>query len=255
MLTTLGDNVNLFQLGYMNQHNPRKYTTAEIKIVIEKEGWAIAHPDWQYQGNKIKIPLVCPNGHRYDKRYNDFQQGKRCAECSGVKKLATSDVVLFIQSLQWTISDPFWEYVDNKSKIPLVCPNGHKTHKSYADFQKGSGCWECSGVKKLDTKDVVYFIQKEGWTIADPCWEYKNNLTKIPLVCPNGHKSDKTYSDFRQGYRCLNCRGTGRRDIAEILSFVQQAGWKIADPNWTYKNNWEHPVLEDLSFMGKCKEK
>ena len=58
---------------------PRKYTLEIVKATIEAEGWKLLST--KYNNPNTVLEMLCPQGHRADKTFSKFQQGRRCATC------------------------------------------------------------------------------------------------------------------------------------------------------------------------------
>ncbi|RAM48060.1 MAG: hypothetical protein C6Y22_29940, partial [Hapalosiphonaceae cyanobacterium JJU2] len=114
-----------------------------VRNTVEADRYAIRDADWKYADVKAIIPLRCPEGHIADKSFSDFQQGTRCAICSGKAKHTSAFVRNTVEADRYAIRDADWEYVNNETIIPLFCPNGHMADKSFASFQQGRRCAIC----------------------------------------------------------------------------------------------------------------
>lgn len=67
----------------------QKNTYEYVKTQIEKEGCKLLSN--KYNSNKEKLKILCPKGHQYKVRYNDFQQGYRCPVCWDMKHHSISE--------------------------------------------------------------------------------------------------------------------------------------------------------------------
>ena len=46
------------------------------------------------------------------------------------------------------------EYINNKQKLEMICPKGHKHIGTWREFQSGCRCSECGGTKKKTYEEV-----------------------------------------------------------------------------------------------------
>jgi DNA-directed RNA polymerase subunit RPC12/RpoP len=53
----------------------------DVSDYFAAAGYTLLSDTWD--GNKVKLKAVCPEGHIVNITWNDFQQGIRCVECSG----------------------------------------------------------------------------------------------------------------------------------------------------------------------------
>lgn len=68
--------------------NNRKLTIEEIKRIFEKEQYTLLSNE--YVNAHTKLDFICPNNHKHQITWNDFQSGNRCSQCweyKGEKKL------------------------------------------------------------------------------------------------------------------------------------------------------------------------
>ena len=88
--------------------------------------------------------------------------------------------------------------------------------------------------KKLSYEYVKEYIEKEGYTLLTN--EYKGDITKLELICPNGHEWSITWKNFKKGSRCPFCTGkksTHKRTHKEAKKEIEKEGYKLLSE---YKN-------------------
>ena len=68
-----------------NQLIPHIKKIEYVKNQIENTGYKLLSNEYENANTKLKIQ--CSEGHQYNVRYNNFQQGKRCPICDGTQKL------------------------------------------------------------------------------------------------------------------------------------------------------------------------
>lgn len=134
-----------------------KLTLEEVKLSIEKEGYKLLTS--VYKNSKQLLTTICPEGHEFKISRNNWSQGYRCSVCSGRRKKSVDEIRDIVSKEGYQlISD---EYVNNKSKIKLICPNGHEYEVSYDNWNnKNSRCPKCSdwGISKQE-KELYSFIK------------------------------------------------------------------------------------------------
>lgn len=96
--------------------------------------------DSLYNNAHTKNDVFCPEGHKIKIRFNDFQQGIRCSECHGNKKLTQQFVKNYYEEQGYKLES---EYVNNSTKSDLVCPKNHKIKMNFNNFKNGKRCREC----------------------------------------------------------------------------------------------------------------
>lgn len=124
----------------------KKLTQEYVENYIKNEGWNIKSV---YKNSSIKIELVCPEGHVQYKRFNDFQQGKRCSLCSGNNKKTYDEIKEYIESEYGyklhTTKQEFNNFnMNSLSLYTIECKNGHIYKSNFDNFKnKNKRCQKC----------------------------------------------------------------------------------------------------------------
>lgn len=195
----------------------KKKTIEEIRKELSKEGYKLVSD--KYINNKTKLKAICPSGHEWWFRWNDFVVGYRCGECYGNKKHSIEYIKeKFNERGYILLSD---KYTGEHCKLKYRCPKGHKGIIEWNNFRSGHGCLECAGSLKYTIRQVDKEMGKYGYTLITK--EYKNNKDKLKYVCPNGHYGFISFSSFMAGIRCRKCFLLSNKSKAEkdLLSFVR----------------------------------
>ena len=115
----------------------------------------------------------------------------------------------------------FTEYINNKSKLDYVCPNGHAQAITWSNFNKGHGCSHCAGNIQHDTEFVKSEFIKENYTPEFD--EYINNKQKLDYICDKGHKHFSSWTKWQQGCRCPYCYGNAKHSTEFIKNeFIKE---------------------------------
>lgn len=111
----------------------------DIRKYLKKEGYTLLSE--KYTNCYQRIKFICPNGHKGDIRWNDFQQGHRCAECQGLKKHTIEEIREEFKKEGYILLTK--KYKHNKQKLDYICPNGHKSKMKYNQWITGERCLKC----------------------------------------------------------------------------------------------------------------
>lgn len=86
----------------------------------------------------------------------------------------------------------------------MVCPNGHVCEPTPDAFlRKGVGCRTCAGQDSLlSYLDLLDHAEMRGFEVTGV---YKNALTPISMICPEGHPCSPTPANFKTGQGCRAC--------------------------------------------------
>lgn len=80
--------------------------------------------------------------------------------------------------------------------------------------------------KRADYTEVKEYIESQGYQLLSDA--YKNNRTKLQLLCPVEHLYEVTYEKFKiRGHRCSKCKGNARLSLKDIQEFVKPLGHRV----------------------------
>jgi len=181
-----------------------------VKNSFEKEGYTLVSKE--YINNKTKLEYICSKGHRHSITWNKWRLGKRCPYCYGNAKLTIQQVRQSFEKEGYILLST--KYINNKTKLDYICPNGHKNCISWDSWQHGNRCSICANNIKLTIKFIAREFEKEGYVLLSK--EYVNNHTKLDYICPKGHKHYITWGNWKSGYRCPYCSGKAVINIEYI---------------------------------------
>jgi len=213
---------------------PKRLTFEYIKSKIEKEhGYRLISK--KYMGSKEKLEVCCPEGHLYSVSWGHFQNGTRCPECSGIKKLTYGYVKNYVESFDYKIISS--EYKNSKSNLEVCCDRGHFYSVKWYNFQTGKRCSICAHKRNGDKRRLSYkyikeYIEAFGFILKSNT--YIDSSTKLNVICPEGHSYSVAWNDFQSGYRCLECSGKKRLSPEFIKRVVEERGYSF--PSQKYKN-------------------
>ncbi len=196
----------------------KKYSYNQVKEYINIFGYQLVSKE--YKNANTKMEMVCPVGHSFEMTYSHFQnRQRRCPECFGNKKLSYGKIKIYIEGFGYKLVSK--EYKNVKTKLKMICPEGHNFEMKYNNFQQGQRCPTCFGAKKISFDYVKEYIEGFGYKLVSK--EYKNAHIKLKLICTKNHYTQITYGNFQQGKRCSECAkylvtSKGEKDV---LNFVQ----------------------------------
>jgi len=137
-----------------------------VKEFIENEGYTLLSKE--YVNNLIKLDIMCSNGHEYQSRFNNFQQGYRCPICKFIKirsdrSLSYSYVKKYINKIGYTLLSK--EYINNTTKLHVKCDIGHEYITKFNYIKQGNRCPQCDSSKKSSKGEVEVsqFIKSIGY--------------------------------------------------------------------------------------------
>ena len=130
------------------------------------------------------------------------------------------------------------EYKNSSSYLDVQCNNGHQYKVKYNVFQQGSRCPICSrkGInKKYKNNYVKNYIEEYGYKLLSN--EYISCDQYLDVICNNGHKYKTTFSNFKSGFRCKECKGVKPYIYEEVKCFIENKNYKLLSSKNEYKNS------------------
>ena len=106
------------------------------------------------------------------------------------------------------------EYKNSTTKVEVICPvHGSFYIRPSEHIHAKCGCTKCSGLKKSNTEEFIFKSrQKFGDKYDYSKVEYKNNHTKVCIICNEKDKYGMEHGEFWQrpcdhlhGYKCPKC--------------------------------------------------
>ncbi len=113
------------------------------------------------------------------------------------------------------------KYKNNSSKLDFICENGHNFSICLSNLHKGMWCKKCCSFGKLSYNEVTDFIREKHPGAILLSKEYKDNKTKLDLICGNGHKLSLNYSRIKDGAWCLICNGKPLKTLEIIDNYLK----------------------------------
>lgn len=133
------------------------------------------------------------------------------------------------------------EYINNREKLDLKCPNNHYYSVSYSNFKQGKRCPTCRNEKlnkkyKKNIQEVKTDIEKiEGYLLISDT--YINSDKKLEIRCPNGHLFFMSYKNFHNvGQRCPYCQNK-KVDFNDVIYAFKKHGFILISTEEDYTTN------------------
>ena len=180
----------------------------------------------KYVNKKTKIIIICPKHGEFIKRADShLYDNQGCTKCSKSKKISglkkyrkemsnntKNTFVLRAQKVHEDKYDYFkTNYINSNTKITIICKKHGQFLQNPFDHLGGAGCPKCKAckirdLKKSNTKEFINKARKIHGNRYDYSeTDYKNNSTKIIIICKKHGKFFKTPNShlFNQG--CPKC--------------------------------------------------
>jgi len=162
-----------------------------FKRCNEKHGYKYIYHD-DYVNMKQKIKITC-------KLHGDFYQEPRhhvngcgCPKCSHRSYKYTTDE--FLAMAKQVHGDRYdyskVEYNGKNKNVCIICPEHGEFKQEPRSHLSGAGCPKCADIIRSEKRKLGWenFIKKAievhgNRYVYDETFEYKNNVTKVPITC------------------------------------------------------------------------
>lgn len=186
----------------------------------------------QYKTTAEKVLILCKEHGEFAQTPHNHLKGTGCPKCQGNKK---KDTKQYIEDFQ-KIHGNTYDYsnvvcVNSDTKIEIICKEHGSFLQTPHSHLAGVGCPQCYGNKrKTTTKCTEDFIAVHGG-IYDYCKvEYKNNATKVEIICREHGSFLRTPHSHLSGNGCPKCQ-VSNQNILYLLKCLDTGNVKIGITN------------------------
>lgn len=211
-----------------------------------------------YQGNKTKVCIICPEHGEWWVTPNNFLRGSRCPGCFGTPKYTREEFISKAKEIHGDKYDySLVEYDGLQRKTKIICPIHGEFFQTAGSHIQGSGCPACSNKwtyrprdapnntssSKRITRDLFVSISRESHTTK---YDYSKTFLfkgseKVCIICPVHGEFWQTASYHMHGGNCPKCVG-GVKLTRE--SFIEKA-------NAVHKGKYDYSKVEYKNYSTK----
>lgn len=184
-----------------------------------------------YTGKDNKVKIICSEHGIFEQSPHNHLKGHNCPSCAGRGKLNKDNVIkVFITKHNNKYDYSLTVYINEKTKIKIICPYHSVFEQTPNHHKQGDGCPKCGGSEKLTTEKFIERSKKIHYNKYDySLVEYINSKSKVKLICPK-HGVFKQSSDVHiiNKSGCPICNESkGEKEIRLLLednniNFIQQ---------------------------------
>lgn len=136
----------------------------------------------------------------------------------------TDELIDFVLEEGWKRIDAY-KPKENKRRITLECPFGHRRTVAWKDHLRGFGCAVCSN-NATRSEEYVKSLLDPGWELI----KFTNASTPCELRCPLGHIALIVYGNYIRGDRCGQCSKFRKKTIEEVDVFLASIEYTRTEP-------------------------
>jgi len=176
----------------------------------------------KYKNNIEKIIIICPIHAQFNRQPCKHLAGYGCSKCGKYAKISNDYFIeraIELHGAKYDYSNI--NVTNNKSIAKIICKIHGEFNQVVGSHLKGSGCWECSGIKKLNT-DIFIKRSKDvhGSKYDYSLSEYTGINKKIKIICKEHGEFFQIASNHMNGGVCPKCGVSCSKDeILWIKSF------------------------------------
>jgi hypothetical protein len=211
-----------------------KSTTKEfIEKAKLKHGDIYDYSKVDYVNSKTKVIIICKEHGDFLQSPTDHLSGKNCSKCVGGVKSTTKE---FIEKAKLKHGNTYdyskVEYVNNKTKVIIICKEHGDFLQTPKNHMKGRRCGKCFGSIKLTTETFIEKAKlKHDYTYDYSRVDYINAKNNITIICRNHGEFRQNPNTHLQGSGCNEC-GVERAIIKQNSNtndFIKKAKLKHGD--------------------------
>lgn len=244
----------------------KKFTTEEFIIrAIKIQGIKYEYCKVNYVNNQTKVIIICPIHGDFEQQPANHLQGKGCNKCAYINKglnlrNTSSEVFIRAHKIHNNKYDyTQFEYITNTQKSIIICPTHGNFKQQMRDHLSGYGCPKCGinttiSYTKSNTKEFIKKAKLQHGTYYDySLVEYKNNSTKIRIICPEHGEFVQRPQHHLLGNKCPACAEHGfnlnKPAILYYLSINNGQAYKIGITNRTVNERFSRSELESIKIL------
>lgn len=200
----------------------------------------------EYNGCRTKVCIICPKHGEFWQEPSNHLNGSGCPRCTKYRNRYTTEEWIskakLIHGNKYDYSKV--NYTNSKTKVCIVCPEHGEFWINPDNHFIGQGCPKCRYIRsssaiRKNIDDVINdFKLVHGEKYNYSRVEYKNNKTKVCIICPEHGEFWQTPDNHMKGKGCPHCAQSKLESIIrEFLTengieFIEQKGF-----DWLrYKN-------------------
>lgn len=196
--------------------NSEKARNNFVKKAMLVHGDKYDYSKVNYINGRIPIHISCKIHGEFWQAPGNHLHGSGCPKCAKNQKLKLYE---FIERAQKIHSDKYdyskVNYINVETKICIICPEHGEFWQTPYSHLSGCGCQKCSEenfkqkLNELTIKNKDSFVLKakkiHGNKYDYSKVEYKNNKTKVCIICPEHGEFWQTPSSHLRGSKCPKC--------------------------------------------------
>lgn len=190
-----------------------------ISDCVKTHGDKYDYSKVDYINSSKKVIIICPDHGEFNPIANNFIRGSKCPKCSNEKHRSTKEE--FILKSREIHGDKYdyslVEYKGNKVKVKIICGD-HIFEQKPNSHLSGCGCGKCYGTHRRKLSNVINIFKKvHGGKYDYSKIIYKNNHSKLKVICPDHGIFEQNFKDHSKGVGCPKCCSNYKLNTKEFI--------------------------------------
>lgn len=193
----------------------------------------------EYIKSDIKVKIICPLHGEFEQSPNNHLKGSGCKKCANENQTKSNEDFinksLLIHEGKYDYS--LVKYVNNKTKVKIICPTHGEFEQSPKKHLEGKGCYFC-GIEKIKEKTI-----KSNDTFIDEAKKkhndkydyslvnYVNSHSKTEFICPEHGIFEQAPYSHLSGNGCPKCGSVYDKSEGEVKEFISSLNLLFEENN------------------------
>lgn len=213
-----------------------------------------------YKNGRSKVSIICKKHGVFQQTPSGHTSGRGCRYCKSenIAKFLSNTVDDFITKALKIHGDLYdyslTEYINNNSKVKIVCPEHGVFEQTPSSHLRGSKCPTCSGKRSLKKEEFISIsskIHKNKFDYSSVI--YKGVDVKVTIICPHHGSFDQIPYTHMKGHGCAKC-AQEENSLKQTLSKEEF----ITNAQRIHGNKYDYSLVDYINAHTKvsiiCKE-
>jgi hypothetical protein len=171
-----------------------------------------------------KVEIICPSHGSFYLRPDAHIRKVGCPDCKGGVKYTPEKWISIAKSVHKSKYDySKTNYINSKEKVEIICSIHGSFFMRPPNHLTGQGCANCVGLNRKtnnDFKNESILIHSNVYDYS--LVEYKNNKTKVKIICKKHGIFEQVPKEHLNGHGCRFCNlSQGEKMIESILEALE----------------------------------
>lgn len=201
----------------------------------------------EYKSSREKVKIICPIHGEFNQEPASHLRGRGCPKCGRIHK--KNDLTELIEKANSIHKNKYdyskVNYKNHTQKITIICPTHGEFKQSFTEhINQKHGCPKCSKRHNYSTEEFVEMAKVVHGNKYDYSEvEYKNNYSKIRIICPIHGSFEQEPCVHLLGHGCSKCYGN--------YSYTSEE-W-IEKAKAVHGNRYDYSITEYKNLATKVK--